>query len=765
LSDLIVESSTDDNSPNPVAQALERFKLASEADSKQRARELEDLKFVDDPDGQWPEEIRKQRQGGTIGDFVTPARPCLTFDGVTPAIDQVTNQARNAHLAVQLKPKGSKANQETADMLKGLYRSIEVDSKAHVARMWALERAAKCGRGYYRILKSYANDGDFDLDLTIARILNQHSVYLDPFHQEPDGSDAEWAFVVEDMPLSKFKRQFPRSKVADYTEEELTGLGNEAPGWINDDKEARTVRVAEYFTRKWTTESLELRSNGQQGLKSALGPLKPGVTVQNEREVQVPSIIWQTINAVEVLDEQEWEGRYIPIVQVVGVETNINGDRRYRGMVAKAKDAGRSYNYMRSKEIEVIGLASYVPWIIPEGVIEGYERVWNTANTKNYPYLPYKMVNFAGAQAPPPQRNTAEPDIQAIVMASGQAREDVQRTTATFDPSLGLGQGRNQSGTAIKGLQQQSEHGNSNYLENLAQISMTHEARIVLGLMPFVYDRPGRIARVLGEDGTASSVMLNQPFTKGDKGQPLPVQPGQPVPPEAETFMLPKDAEYTVVVTVGKSFSTQREEATAMMGQLAEAVPQMVPMYADLWVRMMDFPGKDAIADRFKKMLPPPLQEDENGQQQTDPAQLQAQNQQLTMQLQQMQQELQQAKSGIAQAQIKAESDQKIKGAELESKGQIAAMQAQIDQMKIAVESNIAQQKIQAENQRAVFNANHEHAQAQQQIAASQHEQAVTLDSQQQSEATDRYHAAQQQSSEHAHAQKMQATAPKPKAK
>jgi hypothetical protein len=731
-----------DDASSPVQQALDRFKLAAEADKAQRAREIEDLKFVDDPDGQWPDEIRRQRKGGIVGNFTTPARPCLTFDGVTPAIDQVTNQARNAHLAVQLKPKGSKANQDTAEMLKGLYRSIEVDSKAHNARMWALERAAKCGRGYYRILKTYANDGDDDLDLIISRVLNQHAVYLDPSHQEPDGSDAEWAFVIEDMPFAKYKRLYPKSEVSTYSDQEFTDLGNNAPEWTKGDGEARTVRVAEYFCVHYTEKKL------------------PGTRRESKQE---RSIKWQTINAVEVLDEQDWEGRYIPIVQVIGKETNVNGDRRYFGIVAKSKDAQRSKNYMRSKEIETIGLASYAPWLIMEGLIEGYEKIWQTANTANYPYLPYKDKNLGGTFAPPPQRNSAEPPIQAIVMAAQQADEDLKRSTQTFDPSLGQGQGKGQSGRAIAQLQQQSEHGNSNYLENLAQISMTHEARIVLGLVPYVYDRPGRIARILGEDGSPTSVMLNQPFMQSPDG-PVGVPPGMPPPPEAEHFQLHKDAEYTVVVTVGKSFSTQREEATAMMGQLAEAAPQMVPFYSDLWVRMMDFPGKDAIADRLKKMLPPQLQEDAQGNPRGLPPEAQAQIQQLTMALQQAQQELQQAKSGIAQAQIKAESDQKIKGAELESKGQIAQMQADIDRMKLAIDAQIAQQKMQADAAKTVMQANLQHQQhvdtleAQQQAQAADHAQAAF------SQQSEHAHASESQQSEHKQASKLQASAPKPKA-
>lgn len=752
------ETATKTDAGSPVREALARFKAADEADKAQRTRELEDLKFVDDPDGQWPADIREQRKGKTIGNVAAPARPCLTFDGVTPAIDQVTNSARSAHLAVQLKPKGSKANQETAETLKGLYRSIELDG-AQQARIWALERAAKCGRGFYRVLKVYANDGDFDLDIKIARILNQHSVFLDPHHQEADGSDADWGFIVDDQPLSTYTRLYPESKLAKYDESALQSLGADAPEWTNGEGETRTVRVAEYFCRHWDKKTLVQARTAEGEYVNVLSDKLPaGAQIVkgpngeplHSRPVDVPRIVWQKINGVEVLDEQPWEGRYIPIVKVVGVETNVNGDRRYRGMVQKAKDAQRSKNYMRTKEIETIGLASYTPWLIAEGVIEGYESIWKTANAMNWSHLPFRQKSIGNTVTAPPERNTAEPPIQAIVMAAQQADEDLKRATQTFDPSLGLAQSKTQSGRAIERLQQQSEHGNSGYLENLAQISMTHEARIVVGLMPYVYDRPGRIARILGEDGTPSSVMLNRPFVSDAQGQPQPAQPGDP---SAKHFELTPEAEYSAVVSVGKQMSTQREEANVMLGQLAEAAPETVPFWADLWVRSMDFPGKDEIADRLKKMLPPQLQEGaEEGQ--IDPAQAQAQVQQLTLQLQQAQQELQEAQSGIAQAQIKAESAEKIKAAELDSKEQIAAMQADINRMKVMLETNVAHARIAADAQKAVLAAN-----------TAQESQQASLEAQERAQAQDHMQAERSQETEHAHAAEMQAMAPKPKAK
>lgn len=665
-----------------VDQALERFDLAATADRAQRKRELEDIAFVDDPDTQWPDGVRQLRKGGVFGGATVAERPCLSLSQLGAPIDQELNQARNSRLAVQINPKSAGASQKTAETLQGLYRNIEVESRANLARMWAFERCLKGGRGYYRILKAYANDGDDDLDLIVARILNQSSVYLDPFHQEPDGSDAEWAFIVSDVQFDRYKREYSKSQMAGFDGNQLSSLGDRAPDWCNGDGESRTVRVAEYFTVK----------TGEKGQRS---------------------IHWQKINAVEVLEEEDWEGRYIPIVQVIGKESNLNGERRYTGIVGPAKDAQRSYNYMRTAEVEAIGLAPKAPWLVMEGQIEGYEAEWQQANVRNLPYLQYRAKNLGGTYAPAPERMIAEPAIQALTLASRQAKDDVQTITGRFNEAQGKGAGASQSGKAIEALQRQGDQNNSGYLDNLANVSMTHEARIVLDLMPYVYNRPGRVVKILtGDDDQASSVMLNQPFIRppagpeGDQGHPEAVQPGQPTPPgtEVEHFKITPEDRYSCTVTIGKSYTTKMEQANAMFGELSQAVPQLVPIFAGPWVRQLNLPGGDEIADRFDRSLPPGVATKPG--EQTDPRVAQQQVVQLQTQIQQMTAQLQQAESGIQAKAMEIQSKEKIAGAELQLKAQIAAQQAELDRLKEANRANEAQAKIQSGNAQAVLKAN-----------------------------------------------------------
>jgi hypothetical protein len=79
---------------------------------------------------------------------------------------------------------------------------------------------------------------------------------MDPFAQEPDGSDAEWAFLVNDMPWETYKRRYPNSQMASFTEDELSALGTDTQHWVSGDEGAgRAVRVAEYYRWRRTTSA------------------------------------------------------------------------------------------------------------------------------------------------------------------------------------------------------------------------------------------------------------------------------------------------------------------------------------------------------------------------------------------------------------------------------------------------------------------------------------------------------------------------------
>lgn len=686
--------------------AMKRFKVVEEAERIQRAQELEDLQFDRGrKEDHWPAEILQHR--GASADQKTPARPSLVINKFRVPIKQVVNEGRSSRLAIVVKPKPGKASEKDAEVRQGLLRAIEVDSDAMDARLWAYQRMVKCGRGYYRVEKTFANDGDFLVDLVVSRIKNQGSVYIDPFHTKPDGSDAEYYFVTEDLPREEYEQRFPEEKhgILKLNGDALSSVTDRAPMWLS----AETVRIAEYFTVLHDPRWLVRTAEGVDLLLEAGAP-KPVVgsdlPYTHCRKVDKRTIHWYLINAHEVIEDQAWDGRYIPIIQLVGEEFNVNGQSSYGGMITDGKDAQRLYNYAVSMEAEGVALAPRAPFIAAYGQIEPYMAMWESANVRNWAALPYKPVEVNGHLVPPPQRNVVEPAIQAIAMLVAQADADLKGVTGRYDPSLGNISPTERSGKALREMKQQAEMGSSNYLDSLAT-GIRHEAKILLDLLKYVYVEPGRIARMVGDEpGDERSVMLNADFVRAKDGTPqrppsAPVQFLQELkgkvtrtaPPAVEHYDITK-GDYMVVVDVGPSFKTQREENVSLMQSLYEASPDLAPLTIDLMAEELGGPFGRKLAERVRAMNPNLPKDD-----QADiPPEAQAVIGQLTQQMEQMGQALQQAQQALATDQAKQQAQVQI--AQMEQ-----ATKTRLEEMKLMADIALQRAKLESDEQRARFDA------------------------------------------------------------
>ena len=520
-----------------IAEAMKRFKLSKAASDPQRERENDDLAFQI-PENQWTDAAIRGRQGsGTI-----PSRPHLSISKLEQPIQLIVNQQKSAHLGVQIHPVSPEADVETASMLQGLYRSIERDSRANIARGWAFERAVKAGTGYYRVTTEYDEESDnpFDQKILIDRILHQESVYLDPSAQLPDWSDGEYAFICSWVPMDRYKREYGKTDLAGYTDDALLALQGEMPEWVQVGGEERTaVLVAEYFRKTYQTRTWVELTSGGYAFEDEIDDGDSALEGGRRRTTSVPTVTWSVINGVEeITPAQAWNGRYIPIVPVIGRELQPfdkdgEADRYFVGMIGPAKDGQRLYNYAATNAVEIGALEPRAPWIMYEGQDEGYEPMWQESNTRNYPVLKVKQVTLTGGSpAPLPQRVPIDGSrLNVSMQLLQQANDYIQATTSVFDPSLGRG-GSDRSGRAVQALQQQSDAGTSHYLDNLAQISMTYEAKIVLDLIPAVYDRPGRVVQLVnGEDDTDAAMMTTPFFLDPMTQRPMPVPPeGVPMP-------------------------------------------------------------------------------------------------------------------------------------------------------------------------------------------------------------------------------------------
>lgn len=640
-----------------LLQAKKRFRSSAEREAAMRARQLDDQQFR--ASNQWPLAVRAEREAD--------GRPCITINRLPVFIRQVTNQQRQSKPAITINPVDSGSDPKTAEVLQGIIRHIEITSQADIAYDTACDHQVTIGRGFFRVIAEWNDANPWEQDIKIKRIRNPFTVYFDPACTEADYHDARYAFIVEDMPKDEFVALYGE-EIARHAEM-FASIGDRSPDWMPEGR----VRVAEYYYVEETKEKISLLSNGSEQptavvKEPAFAQLleESGITVVRARTITRRQVKWAKITGAAVLEQGDWPGKWIPIIPVLGDEIDLNGEVDLRGMVRDAKDPQRMYNYWVSAETETIALAPRSPFVGAAGQFEGYQDKWKLANRRNFPYLEYNPTDVAGTPIPPPQRNAIEPPIAAIVAATKQSDNDLKAVTGIYDASLGE-RGPQEAARAIMARQKQSDIANINWIDNLAR-SMRALGRILLDLIPHIYDTP-RVMRVLGIDDKPKLVMVHA-GNPGDAPQQEDLAEG------IQGIYDLSVGRYDVTVTVGPSYQSKRQESVEAITAFIQAFPPAAPAVGDVLAENMDWPGAAVIAKRLRKMVPPQLLDDQDGQDQAQ-------------QLQQAQQKLQQAgqmvemltkhvsdmSEQIKTKQVEKAADGQIKQLELASRERIAAMQ------------------------------------------------------------------------------------------
>lgn len=318
-----------------LSDDLEDFKLCLEAESEQRKVSQDDLEFA---------LLEKQWDQRDVDQRAEEGRPCLTINRLPSFIKQVTNDGRLNRPSINVKPVGSGANKDTAGILSDLIRNIETVSQADIVYDTAYDFAVACGFGYYRINVDYSSEDEWDQDISLSRISNPFSVFGDYEGKEATSIDWNRAYVTDWYSKSAFEAKWGKDRKASSFETE----GDVDQEWFQD----KRIRVAERWLREEVKVPLLKLSNGMVLLEPEFFKLQDnltalGVTVQGTRDTRTYKVRQRLITGTDVLEENDWLGKYIPIVPMYGEEVNVAGKRHFISLVRRAKDPQRMFNYWR----------------------------------------------------------------------------------------------------------------------------------------------------------------------------------------------------------------------------------------------------------------------------------------------------------------------------------------------------------------------------------------------------------------------------------
>lgn len=630
-----------------------------------------DMRFLANDGWDQSEKIARKEAG----------RPILSLDIVSQYTMQVTNSLLQNKRDVQVNPIGDGANDETARFTSNMIRQIHYESQADDAHMCAVENAVNRSYGAWGLKTEYSDSDSFEQKLVVRRFPNPNAVLWDLDCKQADFSDMRFAFVLDSVRRKTFKETWPKADVHNFTTEHM----QMAPRWIQDDH----IQIAEYWQVKEVPRKLLMlevvdpatgkpqrihedelpdgaRVSKDEGGKNILIlPSGNTINVLMKRPTTKRVVTQYITNGVEILEENPWAGSWIPIFPVIGKELYVDlggGSRRiWLSLIRHARDAQMLFNYYKTCQAEVVGMAPKTKWVMYEGQIEGHEAEWQNANRNPITALQVKpTLDATGAQVLPlPQRQDYEPPIQNLEVGAQSAAKAVQSATAMYNSSIGNNDTNVKSGVAIEKLDRQSDVATFHFTAALDRALM-HAGRCEDELIPIIYDTDRQVG-VRDREGNYQVHRIN---AKDENGNPVPDSPQI------------KPVKHAVTMSVGPSLQSERESAAAFVDRISE-VPGVFEKIGDLLVKLKNL---GPIGEEIAARITPPEYANKDPQQ---VPQLQTALKQAQQMISELQGELQ-----------KLTLEKQAKVIETQGSLAIAQLKAEVDKYKSDLQALVAAEKI-----------------------------------------------------------------------
>lgn len=670
-----------------ILEIRDRFQAAKAAWTPIRQQGDLDMRYVaGDP---WESKDRRAREAAK--------RPVLALDELGQYFNQTINDIRANPRAVKFTAKGNGANDTSAEFYANKWRDIEYQSHAQLAYVTAYENCIQRSYGWTRYLTKYSDsliglDAQADpryayQDIWIEPVANPNMVLPDPMWKRPEMSDLNYLFFTEPWRKTEFKRAFGNeATMTDFSPEFV--YRESVQDWVQDD----TVLVSEYWTRDRSGQRrlVILKPDESQGETDPRAVWYPRLDeshadvakalkidagrVHDSRLVDDYAVTCRLTNGVEVLKTQRWRGRYIPFSACVGkilyVDRGSGPQREILSMTRLARDPYMLYCYIRTLELETMGMVTKFPYFFYEGQLSA-EMLKKLAESLHKPVAGIQvkpsLPGLEGQLLPFPQRNLLAPDLQAYEVFAEAARRAIQAAMGIMPMPTAAQRKNEKSGIALKEIGRQEQMGSFHFAAHYDD-HIQHGGIIGEDLMDKIYDT---VRDVSVRDAFEKSriIRINDPdakepvFTKGD---------------------------HLVTISSGPAVESQREAVSDFVGTLSQQEAVMARA-GDLVVRIqaktMNLgPLMDQLADRLK---PPDVAQQEQQEEGAppDPKQLQAQ-------LAQQGQQLQAAHDAIGKLtmamQTKVQEYEQQRQTELMKADKQAQLQIRLKQMDIAAKIDVA---------------------------------------------------------------------------
>lgn len=562
-------------------------------------------------------------------------------------------------------------NPQLNDVLEGHYRAILQDAEQNQMSNEVLNDTLSGGFCAIKVWTEYESNSSFNQIIKIGRVFDPTLCFFDPITKFKHKGDGQ--YCGEHIPMRK--DEVERVFNIDLKDESFLRNSKDQFSWFYETQDVQVALVTHFYKKKYKTRRMVLLADGntlekgeyQKHLANWNSIAEPPKIVK-ERNVKDTVICRYTLVGGTVVEYQETDFRYLPIVYVDGnSEIMRDAESGYsyqlcRPYVYHAIDAQRIKNFMAQTFVNEIQSMVQHKFMMPINAIpHKSEQLEPWLNNQKQAVLLWNEFDSQGRPNTPPQPVQRQPIPPEVYSAFMGADETIRNVLSTFDPNLGVNQSA-LSGVAIVEGATQSNAVAMPYIMNL-MASYTQVAVIILDLIPKYYLTPRTIPTVDGE-GKHAFKMINTPDSISMKYDPSSLK---------------------VTVKSAVNFEVQKQRSLETMATMAQSFPAFAEMINQMGLPVLvdnlDIRG----GDKLKQMA-----------EQFEQQQMQIQQQQ--------QQQGQQMNPQMIMAQLKAQelqSDQQYKQGQLQIQQQKVMADAQND----ASQNQINMLKLQLQEQQMAINA------------------------------------------------------------
>lgn len=627
-----------------IAELYERYAYALEYWSPIHKEGNMDVRFIaGDP---WdPRDIQAR-------DNPEQKRPHLVFDEGSQYVNQFVGQSMQQERAVRVEPTDERVNGKTAEVMQGRVQQIDYASRGQTHTAKGLSDCAKRGYGWISLRTCYSSDEGREQEPCYNPVPNPDSRLGDPDMKQIDGSDMDWCFVRDQVKKSYVKKKWSFAKnlgpqnqytvtLVEYWKVDKKVIDQTL--WLDDPNHTGGIEIKKSALPEGSTVTDDQVTLGS-------GETAYTVDILDSRDIEerkVTKYICQIVDptgppqqqaadvaldVVEILEVEEWNGKWIPEIPVLGPKEFINNGGTVTvtllSMLRRARDPMQLLNLTGTCAAELVSMTPKTHAVGYEGQFENHEDEWNNIGSSPLGYLQVKPIvdPTTNQVLPLPELMEWEPPIQAVMILWNACKDAIRSAVGQLaSPELDKGK----SGIAIQKIQTEGAsavyHITEAYTRSLEQVG-----RVMGDLIEKTHDTKRNIP-IRKNDGTQKMVTINAPYhefpamlthqngstmtAKSEAEMDAGMKQGY-MPPKEKSFHPIEVGAFNYTISTGPSYQSQQEQSSDFVDKLIQSVPELLvngqgqTTFGDLFVQLKNLgPTGDVIVERFKKMLKPGLED------------------------------------------------------------------------------------------------------------------------------------------------------------